>query len=65
MVDLNDVEFISENLGDIFIKDFYDYILRKYELMDEGFKVEFKVGKIVFIIFVISIIFYYISCLLK
>uniref|UniRef100_A0A8W8NUY8 protein-tyrosine-phosphatase n=1 Tax=Magallana gigas TaxID=29159 RepID=A0A8W8NUY8_MAGGI len=42
MADLNDVELISENLGDISIKDLHDYILRKHELMDEGFKAEFK-----------------------
>ncbi|XP_065943686.1 uncharacterized protein [Magallana gigas] len=42
MADVNDVELISENLGDIPIKDLHDYILRKHELMDEGFKAEFK-----------------------
>lgn len=55
-VDLNDVELISENLGDIPIKELHKYILRKHDVMDEGFKAEFKVGKIVFIIFFISII---------
>lgn len=58
-VDLNDVELISENLGDIPIKELHKYILRKHEVMDEGFKAEFKVGKIVFIIFFISIISYW------
>lgn len=58
-VDLNDVELISENLGDIPIKELHKYILRKHEVIDEGFKAEFKVGKIVFIIFFISIIFYW------
>ncbi|XP_065932731.1 receptor-type tyrosine-protein phosphatase epsilon [Magallana gigas] len=42
MVDLNDVKLISENLGDIPIKQLHDYILRKHEVMDEGFKAEFK-----------------------
>lgn len=59
MVDLNDVKLISENLGDIPIKQLHDYILRKHEVMDEGFKAEFKVGKIVFINFFINFIFYW------
>lgn len=58
MVDLNDVELISENVGDILIKDLHHYILRKHEVMDEGFKAEFKVRKVFFMIFFISIIFY-------
>lgn len=58
MVDLNDVELISENVGDIIIKDLHHYILRKHEVMDEGFKAEFKVRKVFFMIFFISIIFY-------
>lgn len=63
MADLNDVELISENLGDISIKDLHDYILRKHELMDEGFKAEFKVGKITLIISLISLVFN--GCLTK
>lgn len=59
MVDLNDVKLISENLGDIPIKQLHDYILRKHEVMDEGFKAEFKVGKIVFINIFINFIFYW------
>lgn len=59
MVDLNDVKLISENLGDIPIKQLHDYILRKHEVMDEGFKAEFKVGKIVFINLFIDFIFYW------
>lgn len=59
MVDLNDVKLISENLGDIPIKQLHDYILRKHEVMDEGFKTEFKVGKIVFINIFINFIFYW------
>lgn len=58
MADLNDVKLISENLGDIPIKELHNYILRKHEVMDEGFKAEFKVGKITFIIFFISLFFY-------
>eukprot|EP00105_Crassostrea_gigas_P045917 XP_019930065.1 PREDICTED: receptor-type tyrosine-protein phosphatase H-like [Crassostrea gigas] len=42
MADLNDVKLISENLGDIPIKELHNYILRKHEVMDEGFKAEFK-----------------------
>lgn len=57
MADLNDVELISENLGDIPVKELHDYILRKHEVMDEGFKAEFKVGNIAFIIS-ISLIFF-------
>lgn len=51
IADLNDVELISENLGDIPIKELHDYILRKHKVMDEGFKAEFKVRKIFYHLF--------------
>ncbi|XP_062611637.1 receptor-type tyrosine-protein phosphatase gamma-like isoform X2 [Saccostrea cucullata] len=40
--DLQEIELISENLGDIPVKELHDYILRKHENTDEGFKAEFK-----------------------
>ncbi|XP_061165539.1 receptor-type tyrosine-protein phosphatase gamma-like [Saccostrea echinata] len=40
--DLQEIELLSENLGDIPVKELHDYILRKHENIDEGFKAEFK-----------------------
>jgi hypothetical protein len=44
IADFSDIELLSENLGDIPVPDLHDYILRKHENNDEGFKAEFKVG---------------------